>query len=119
MATRDEIVDPLAGFALFADLSTPQLERVAHTFEEAGYPEGERILRQGLTGSAFHIILDGEAASSSTATSGRRWPAATSSARSRSCSASRRSPMSSRPAAALPRPRRARCRAVPASTTRR
>lgn len=62
MATRDEIADTLAGFAMFADLSTAQLQQVAHTFEEAVYPEGERILRQGLTGSGFFIILDGEAA---------------------------------------------------------
>ena len=62
MATRDEIADTLAGFAMFADLSTAQLQQVAHTFEEAVYPEGERILRQGLTGSGFFVILDGEAA---------------------------------------------------------
>jgi CRP-like cAMP-binding protein len=62
MATRDEIVDQIAGFALFADLATPQLERIAHMFEEEVYPEGARVLRQGLSGSAFHIILDGEAA---------------------------------------------------------
>lgn len=60
MADLDEIVDALAGFALFADLSTPQLEGVAHRFEEAWYPEGERILRQGLTGSGFFVILEGE-----------------------------------------------------------
>jgi CRP-like cAMP-binding protein len=62
MASRDEIVDTLAGFAMFADLSTPQLQSVAHVFEEAWFPEGERILRQGLTGSGFYVILDGEAA---------------------------------------------------------
>ena len=62
MATRDEIVDQIAGFALFADLAGPQLQRVAHTFEEQWYAEGERILRQGLTGSGFYVILDGEAA---------------------------------------------------------
>ena len=61
MATREEIVDEIAGFALFADLATPQLERVAHTFEEQVYAEGERVLRQGLSGSAFHVILDGDA----------------------------------------------------------
>ena len=61
MANRDEIVDQIAGFALFADLSTPQLERVVHIFEEQLYAEGERVLRQGLSGSAFHIILDGDA----------------------------------------------------------
>ena len=41
MATREEIVDEIAGFALFADLATPQLERVAHPFEEQVYAEGE------------------------------------------------------------------------------
>ena len=61
MATREEIIDEIAGFALFADLATPQLERVAHTFEEQVYAEGERVLRQGLSGSAFHVILDGDA----------------------------------------------------------
>ena len=61
MASRDEIVDEIAGFALFADLTTPQLQRVAHVFEEQVYADGERVLRQGLSGSAFHIILDGDA----------------------------------------------------------
>jgi CRP/FNR family cyclic AMP-dependent transcriptional regulator len=61
MATRDEIVDQIAGFALFADLTTPQLDRIAHMFEEEVFPEGARVLRQGLSGSAFFIILDGEA----------------------------------------------------------
>ena len=28
---RDEVVDTIAGFALFADLTTPQLEQVART----------------------------------------------------------------------------------------
>lgn len=59
MAGRDDIENTIAGFALFADLSTPQLEAVAHTFEERWFPEGERVLRQGLTGSGFYVILDG------------------------------------------------------------
>lgn len=62
MATRDEIADAIAGMALFADLTTPQLMGVASRFEEAFFAEGARVLRQGLTGSAFHVILDGEAA---------------------------------------------------------
>jgi CRP-like cAMP-binding protein len=62
MASRDEIVDAIAGFTLFADLSRPQLAGIVHSFEEMVYAEGERVLRQGLSGSAFHIILDGEAA---------------------------------------------------------
>jgi CRP-like cAMP-binding protein len=59
MAGQEEIADGIAGFAMFADLSTPQLQEIAHTFEERFFPEGERILRQGLTGSGFFIILEG------------------------------------------------------------
>ncbi len=92
MAGADEIVDTIAGFALFADLTTPQLQAVAHTFEERWFPDGERVLRQGLTGSGFYVILEGSARSGSTARSERRSAGASSSARSRSCSASRRSP---------------------------
>jgi CRP-like cAMP-binding protein len=62
MADQDQIVDALASFAMFADLTTPQLQAVAHTFEERWFPDGERILRQGLTGSGFYVILDGDAA---------------------------------------------------------
>ena len=61
MAGREELIDSIAGFGLFADLTSPQLERIAHTFEEVAYAEGERVLRQGLSGSAFHVIVDGEA----------------------------------------------------------
>lgn len=61
MATVDQLVDSMAGMALFADLTTPQLEAVAHSFEEQLFPEGERILRQGLSGSGFFVILDGSA----------------------------------------------------------
>jgi CRP/FNR family transcriptional regulator, cyclic AMP receptor protein len=61
MATREEIADILAGFTLFGDLQTPQLLGVAGAFEEAVFPQGERILRQGLTGSGFYVILEGSA----------------------------------------------------------
>jgi CRP-like cAMP-binding protein len=62
MVSREELIDTIAGFSLFADLSDPQLAGIVHTFEETMFAEGERILRQGLTGSGFHVILDGEAA---------------------------------------------------------
>jgi CRP-like cAMP-binding protein len=58
----DDVVDILAGLALFADLKRPQLESVAHTFEEEMFQENQRILRQGFAGSNFYVILDGEAA---------------------------------------------------------
>jgi CRP-like cAMP-binding protein len=62
MAGREELVDTIASFALFADLPNPRLEGIVHLFEEAVFGEGERVLRQGLTGSGFYVILDGEAA---------------------------------------------------------
>jgi CRP-like cAMP-binding protein len=61
MATREEIADAIAGMALFADLARPQLLGVASRFEEAFFPKDARVLRQGLTGSGFFVILDGEA----------------------------------------------------------
>lgn len=60
MAGRDEIVAALAQFTLFSDLGTAQLEAVAGQLEEAFFREGSRILRQGLSGSGFHIVLEGE-----------------------------------------------------------
>jgi CRP-like cAMP-binding protein len=56
-----DTVERLAQLSLFADLTRPQLESVAHTFDEEVYPEGQRVLRQGLSGSAFYLVLDGEA----------------------------------------------------------
>jgi CRP-like cAMP-binding protein len=58
----DELADVLAGFTLFGDLSRPQLEAVAHTFDEEWFGEGQRILRQGFSGTGFYVILDGDAA---------------------------------------------------------
>ena len=51
----------LGSLSLFADLSRPQLEKVAHKMTEESYPVGQRILRQGFTGTGFYVILDGEA----------------------------------------------------------
>jgi CRP-like cAMP-binding protein len=61
MAVRDDVISTIAGFALFADLTGPQLEEVAHTFDEAWFGQGERILRQGVTGSGFYVIVEGSA----------------------------------------------------------
>ncbi len=61
MDVRDDVVDILAGFALFADLSTPELENLVQTFDESWFNEGERVIRQGMSGSAFYVILDGTA----------------------------------------------------------
>ncbi len=55
-------VERLAQLALFADLRWPELEAVAHTFEEEVFGEGQRVLRQGISGGAFYVVLEGEAA---------------------------------------------------------
>jgi CRP-like cAMP-binding protein len=55
------VVEALAQLTLFADLTRPQLEEVAHTVGEEMFVEGQRVLRQGMQGGGFFIILDGEA----------------------------------------------------------
>ena len=62
MATQEEVVDTLASLAIFADLSRPELEHIAHELDEQYFPQDQRVLRQGLSGSAFYIVLEGEAA---------------------------------------------------------
>lgn len=57
---QSEILDALARLALFADLDGPQLQAVAHTMSEESFAAGQRILRQGISGSGFFVILDGE-----------------------------------------------------------
>ena len=54
--------ETLGRLTLFADLSRPELEQIAHTFDEEMFAEGQRVLRQGLSGANLYIILDGEAA---------------------------------------------------------
>ena len=54
-------VERLAQLALFADLRWPELEAVAHTFDEEVFGPGQRVLRQDISGGAFYVILDGEA----------------------------------------------------------
>ena len=61
MQRQEDMTDVLAGFALFADLSRPQLESVAHTLEEEWFGPGQRVLRQGFTGTGLFFIVDGEA----------------------------------------------------------
>jgi len=55
------LADTLARLTLFADLGRPQLESVAHAFDEEVFAEGQRVIRQGLDGSGFYLILEGEA----------------------------------------------------------
>ena len=97
MAGREELVDAIAGFALFADLTARSSRASSTLFEEAVFAEGEKVLRQGLTGSG--VLRHPRRRGGDRRRRRRSAPAsaaATSSARSRSSSARRRSPTSSR-----------------------
>ena len=61
MDVRQDVVDILSGFALFADLSTPELENIVQSFGEVYFAEGERVIRQGLTATGFYVIVEGAA----------------------------------------------------------
>ncbi len=58
---REQLIEALGTFAIFADLSRPQLESLVHTFEEVWFAEGQKVVRQGFTGTGFYVILEGEA----------------------------------------------------------
>jgi CRP-like cAMP-binding protein len=60
-AGTENLVDTLARLSLFADLTHPQLETLAHTFSEEVFAEGQRVIRQDVTGGGFYVILEGEA----------------------------------------------------------
>ncbi|MGH3084850.1 MAG: cyclic nucleotide-binding domain-containing protein [Gaiellaceae bacterium] len=62
MPDGSDLVDSLGRLALFADLTRPELEALAHTVDEEVFAEGQRILRKGLSGSGFFVILEGQAA---------------------------------------------------------
>src|SRR5437763_9096929 len=55
------LAELLAQLTLFADLTQPQLEEVAHTVGEEVFGEGQRVLRQGISGGHFFVIVEGEA----------------------------------------------------------
>lgn len=61
MEGRPQVVQTLSQIALFADLPRAHLEDVAHAFEDEVFGEGQRVLRQGLSGNALYVILEGEA----------------------------------------------------------
>jgi CRP-like cAMP-binding protein len=60
-AGTENLVETLSRLSLFADLPYPQVEALAHTFTEEVFAEGQRVIREGMAGSGFYVILDGEA----------------------------------------------------------
>jgi CRP-like cAMP-binding protein len=61
VAERPDIVERLAGLALFADLTPAQIAWIAHRFDEEVFAAGDRILRTGLSGSGLFVIVEGKA----------------------------------------------------------
>jgi CRP-like cAMP-binding protein len=61
MANGEELVDTLRRFNLFADLDGAQLQAIADPDSERSFGAGEGILRRGMSGSGFYVILEGEA----------------------------------------------------------
>lgn len=60
-AMPDDALELISSLSLFADLGGPQLEAISHTFDETTFAAGQRILRQGISGSNFYVVVDGEA----------------------------------------------------------
>ena len=60
-ADTEDLVESLARLSLFADVSHPQLEVIAHSFEEEVFADGQRVIRQNMGGSGCYVILAGEA----------------------------------------------------------
>ena len=57
----EDLAANLGRFNLFADLGRPQLDAIGDTDWERWYSDGERVLRRGMSGSGFYVVLDGEA----------------------------------------------------------
>jgi ATP-binding cassette subfamily B protein len=57
--SEERLLERLASFTLFADLTQAQLRAIAHDFEEAYFASGDRVLRRGLSGAGFYLILEG------------------------------------------------------------
>jgi CRP-like cAMP-binding protein len=56
-----DVAEILGQLALFADLTPSQIEAIAHSHQEDVFAQGERVLRRGLSGGNFYVILEGEA----------------------------------------------------------
>jgi CRP-like cAMP-binding protein len=57
----EDLAESLSRFNLFADLGRPQLEAIADPDWEHRFSDGERVLRRGMSGGGFFVVLDGEA----------------------------------------------------------
>ena len=58
----DRSIEELSQIVLFADLSRPELREIDRILEEEFYDSGRRVLRAGIEGPNFYVIVEGEAA---------------------------------------------------------
>jgi len=56
---RNQKVELLRGVPLFANLSKRELEEVASIADEIDFPEGRQLIREGVRGREFFVLLDG------------------------------------------------------------
>jgi len=61
MATRDAHAEMLSKVPLFQGLSKKELDSVLRVSKEARFKAGTEIVREGMSGSGFHMILSGTA----------------------------------------------------------
>ena len=59
MLKRNQKVELLRGVPLFANLSKRELEEVASIADEIDFPEGRQLIREGVRGREFFVLLDG------------------------------------------------------------
>jgi len=57
----DRLIVPMLGVRLFRDLTPRQLKMVALGAERIAFAAGEKIIREGETGDAAYLIVDGSA----------------------------------------------------------
>jgi CRP-like cAMP-binding protein len=61
MVISTDLVESLSRLSLFADLSRPQVQAIAHEYGDEVFADGQRVLRHGISGSALYVVLEGEA----------------------------------------------------------
>jgi CRP-like cAMP-binding protein len=62
MTNNDDSIHDLAQMVLFSDLSRPELHEVDRILDIEFFDAGNRVVREGIDGSNFYVIIDGEAA---------------------------------------------------------
>jgi CRP-like cAMP-binding protein len=60
-AVRDDHLQALSRVPIFREFTRPELEHVLNASSESKFSAGAEIVREGATGTGFHLILSGTA----------------------------------------------------------